>query len=76
MISRNEKKANMSEVLVSFDGSSPHCIEKTAKSRNMMTHENDKSDAIIFDTKPREHPKVNLPFFRNNRSKFNVLFLF
>lgn len=66
--SRNCNKINMSEVLVSFDGSSPHCIEKQIKSRNLYTHESEKVEAIM-DFRHREHPKVNLPFFRNNRSK-------
>lgn len=59
---------NMSEVLVSFDGSTPGCIEDGPKSRNLFTTENE-NHAGMLEIQPKEHPKVNLPFFRNNRNK-------
>jgi len=76
MNNKLENKPNsMIDVLVSFDGSSPCFAENKVKSRNLLSQEAEKSDIMVV-SKQREHPKVNLPFYRNNRSKkikvFNV----
>lgn len=58
----------MANVLVSFDGSTPHWISRSEKSRNMMDSE-DSSPCVQSQSKSRLHPRVNLPFFRQARSK-------
>ena len=71
----NIKEGNKNiDVLVSFDGSSPLFVNKSIKSRNIIDKEENQNE-FRQETK-RHHPKVNLPFFRNNRSKkikvFNI----
>lgn len=68
------KEQKNSEILVSFDGSSSQFINKYIKSRNHL--EADENSEEIQQKHKHHHPKVNLPFFRNNRSKklkvFNI----
>ena len=73
--SRNGKEENQHiDVLVSFDGSSPLFVNKSMKSRNVIEQEERPNESNQEHKRP--HPKVNLPFFRNNRSKkikvFNI----
>lgn len=52
------------DVLVSFDGKSPHCITRSEKCRSMAESESDSQEE---KGQPMLHPKVNLPFFRRDR---------
>ena len=62
------------DVLVSFDGSSSQFISKYIKSRNIKAVDENSQD--LHQKLNFHHPKVNLPFFRNNRGKklkvFNI----
>ena len=59
------------EVLMSFDGSNPQCIKSLHKSiRNLS--EDKEHESHRSKSRWRAHPKVNLPFYRNIRSKKKI----